>query len=326
MSSTALPFRNFLSCVAARLGGGLPRRRRLCRMTSAYGKSILACLTKLAGSGPRCPASTEGPRRAPNHLQKAATFPRHCRVSHHQPTQDFSHDKLSRHALPEMRRPTQHRHSGHRVNQGLPERHRRRRFRLRRPRLYPRKHGMLRRVRVLVHRRGVLARRNDVFGLIPLAPARKRRSAEGACHIRTLHRSAAPSPNNSTARRCDRAMWRGSSRRGAGQTPLRRRMIEDMQVRNLAPRTQISYIEQVDRFARHFRKSPEHLGPAEIRAWQIYLGVTCRFVQNRNASGLLADLMRKRCLRRAPAGFAQAIEHVLVVLQQEPGRAFADVS
>jgi integrase/recombinase XerD len=54
-------------------------------------------------------------------------------------------------------------------------------------------------------------------------------------------------------------------------TPLRRRMIEDMQVRNLAPRTQVSYVEQVDRFARHFRRSPEYLGPAEIRAWQLYL-------------------------------------------------------
>jgi hypothetical protein len=27
-------------------------------------------------------------------------------------------------------------------------------------------------------------------------------------------------------------------------TPLRRRMIEDMQIRNLAPRTQISYVEK----------------------------------------------------------------------------------
>ena len=44
-------------------------------------------------------------------------------------------------------------------------------------------------------------------------------------------------------------------------TPLRRRMIEDMQIRNLAPRTQVSYVEQVDRFARHFHKSPERLGP-----------------------------------------------------------------
>jgi integrase/recombinase XerD len=54
-------------------------------------------------------------------------------------------------------------------------------------------------------------------------------------------------------------------------TPLRRRMIEDMQIRNLAPRTQVCYVEQVDRLARHFRNSPELLGPAEIRAWQIYL-------------------------------------------------------
>jgi hypothetical protein len=54
-------------------------------------------------------------------------------------------------------------------------------------------------------------------------------------------------------------------------TPLRRRMIEDMQIRNLAPRTQVSYVEQVDRFARHFGKSPERLGPPEIRAWQLYL-------------------------------------------------------
>ena len=54
-------------------------------------------------------------------------------------------------------------------------------------------------------------------------------------------------------------------------TPLRRRMIEDMQIRNLAPRTQVCYVEQVDRFVRHFRRSPELIGPAEIRAWQIYL-------------------------------------------------------
>jgi integrase/recombinase XerD len=44
-----------------------------------------------------------------------------------------------------------------------------------------------------------------------------------------------------------------------------------MQVRNLAPRTQVCYLEQVERFARHFRISPDRLGPPEIRAWQIYL-------------------------------------------------------
>jgi integrase/recombinase XerD len=54
-------------------------------------------------------------------------------------------------------------------------------------------------------------------------------------------------------------------------TPLRRRMIEDMQIRNLALNTQKTYIEQVERFARHFRRSPERLGPPEIRAWQLHL-------------------------------------------------------
>ena len=54
-------------------------------------------------------------------------------------------------------------------------------------------------------------------------------------------------------------------------TPLRRRMTEDMQVRNLSPHTQNSYVQQVSLFARHFSKSPEVLGPEEIRSYQVYL-------------------------------------------------------
>ena len=42
-------------------------------------------------------------------------------------------------------------------------------------------------------------------------------------------------------------------------TSLRQRMIEDMQVRNLSPHTQASYVQQVSLFARHFRQSPEAL-------------------------------------------------------------------
>ena len=54
-------------------------------------------------------------------------------------------------------------------------------------------------------------------------------------------------------------------------TPLRQRMIEDMQVRNLAPHTQATYILHVSLFARHFCKSPELLGPEEIGDYQLYL-------------------------------------------------------
>jgi len=52
---------------------------------------------------------------------------------------------------------------------------------------------------------------------------------------------------------------------------LRQRMIDDMTVRNFAPNTQESYLHQIDGFARHFNKSPERLGPEEIREYQIYL-------------------------------------------------------
>jgi hypothetical protein len=54
-------------------------------------------------------------------------------------------------------------------------------------------------------------------------------------------------------------------------TSLRQRMIEDMQVRNLAIGTQDSYVQHVALFARHFNKSPELLGPEQIRAYQVYL-------------------------------------------------------
>src|SRR2546427_8820484 len=54
-------------------------------------------------------------------------------------------------------------------------------------------------------------------------------------------------------------------------TTLRQRMIDDLKVRNRSARTIQSYIAQVAKFARHFGKSPELLGPEEIRQYQVYL-------------------------------------------------------
>src|SRR5258708_20931103 len=54
-------------------------------------------------------------------------------------------------------------------------------------------------------------------------------------------------------------------------TSFRRWMTEEMQVRNFSPHTQNSYVQQVSLFARHFSKSPEVLGPEEIRSYQVYL-------------------------------------------------------
>ncbi|MFL9937498.1 phage integrase N-terminal SAM-like domain-containing protein, partial [Paraburkholderia sp. RL18-103-BIB-C] len=54
-------------------------------------------------------------------------------------------------------------------------------------------------------------------------------------------------------------------------TLLRERMQHDMLIRNLAENTQKSYLLQVSSFAKHFHRSPELLGPLEIRAWLVHL-------------------------------------------------------
>jgi site-specific recombinase XerD len=48
-------------------------------------------------------------------------------------------------------------------------------------------------------------------------------------------------------------------------------MIEDMKLRNLAPRTIQVYVSRVASFARHFGRSPEVLGREEVRAYLLHL-------------------------------------------------------
>ena len=54
-------------------------------------------------------------------------------------------------------------------------------------------------------------------------------------------------------------------------TPLRQRFVEDLRLRNYSPRTIEIYVAQVARFAKHFGKSPDLLGPDEMRAFQLHL-------------------------------------------------------
>jgi hypothetical protein len=54
-------------------------------------------------------------------------------------------------------------------------------------------------------------------------------------------------------------------------SPLRRRMIEDMTVRNLSPATQRSYVHAVSRFSRYFYCSPDRLGLEDVRSFQVHL-------------------------------------------------------
>ena len=54
-------------------------------------------------------------------------------------------------------------------------------------------------------------------------------------------------------------------------TPLRQRYLDDLRLRNYAPRTIDTYVKRVAAFAKHFGRSPELLGPEEVRAFQLHL-------------------------------------------------------
>ena len=54
-------------------------------------------------------------------------------------------------------------------------------------------------------------------------------------------------------------------------TPLRQRMIEALELRGVSPKTVKLYVDCVARFARYFGKSPEKLGPEEVRTYFLYL-------------------------------------------------------
>jgi len=89
-------------------------------------------------------------------------------------------------------------------------------------------------------------------------------------------------------------------------TPLRRRMIEDLQVRNFAPSTQDNYIRSVARFAQHFGCSPDRLGPEQIRAFQVHL-----VTQAKASYGVLAQYVNAlRFFYRVTLGKPWMIERI----------------
>ncbi len=54
-------------------------------------------------------------------------------------------------------------------------------------------------------------------------------------------------------------------------TPLRQRMIEDMRMRKLAPKTQSAYIRAVKQFAHFLRGSPDTATVEDLRRYQLHL-------------------------------------------------------
>jgi integrase/recombinase XerD len=54
-------------------------------------------------------------------------------------------------------------------------------------------------------------------------------------------------------------------------TPLRKRMVEQLQLRNLSKATEETYLKCVERYALFFHRSPERLGPEHVREYLLHL-------------------------------------------------------
>lgn len=116
--------------------------------------------------------------------------------------------------------------------------------------------------------------------------------------------------------------------RTEGISPLRRRMIEDMRVRNLSLTTQGSYIHNVRKFSLHFGRSPDCLGLEDVRAYQVHLvsrGVAWATL-NQVVSSLRffygVTLGRKDLPERIP--YARRLKTVPVILSPEEVAAFLE--
>ena len=115
-------------------------------------------------------------------------------------------------------------------------------------------------------------------------------------------------------------------------TPLRQRMIEDLTIRNYSPRTIEVYLDRLAKFAQHFGQSPDGLGPAHIREFQLFL------VQRKKASWTQYNqsVCALRFFYRVCLGKTWMIEHIpfpkqpkqlpVVLSRQEVTRLFDALS
>jgi site-specific recombinase XerD len=113
-------------------------------------------------------------------------------------------------------------------------------------------------------------------------------------------------------------------------SPLRQRMIEDMSLRNLAPRTQEAYIRGCKKFSAFLRRSPETATSEDIRRFQLHLAEQGVSICTRNRTMTGVGFLFRATLRRPE--IADQIEYIAepqkipVVLSVEEVRRLLDAA
>ena len=113
-------------------------------------------------------------------------------------------------------------------------------------------------------------------------------------------------------------------------SPLRHRMIEDMSLRNLAPRTQEHYIRSCKKLAAFLRRSPDTATPEDIRLFQLHLAKQGVSICTRNRTMTGVAFLFRVTLRHPE--IADQIEYIAepqkipVVLSPEEVRRLLDAA
>src|SRR5207302_8075716 len=91
-------------------------------------------------------------------------------------------------------------------------------------------------------------------------------------------------------------------------SPLRQRMIEDMSLRNLAPRTQEAYIRGCKKLAAFLRRTPDTATAEDIRLFQLHLAEQGVSICTRNRTMIGIAFLFRVTLRRPE--IADGIEYI----------------
>ena len=113
-------------------------------------------------------------------------------------------------------------------------------------------------------------------------------------------------------------------------SPLRQRMIEDMRIRKLEPKTQSGYIRAVRTFTIWFGRSPDRAGPEDLRLFQLHLvdtGVSPITI-NATQSGLrfFFDITLNRSEVTAKMRPVRVAQRLPVVLSREEAMRLIDAT